>query len=151
MPYTQAFRDGVFVRHGWTQTRPQQCICSMAFFLPHVLSSPTGGFPAIRHNGLRDVTARLPSRLLDEVAYNVVVEPGLQPLSGERFRHRTAIREDGARLDIAPSGVAGLGEPILMRFGCSTFRLAQIWLTLSLHYIWQTCRVEASTLRGARS
>ena len=35
------------------------------------------------------------------------MEPGLQPLSGERFRHRTAIREDGARLDVAASGVWG--------------------------------------------
>eukprot|EP00117_Sycon_ciliatum_P016660 scpid78988/ scgid15991/ len=69
----------------------------------HALSCPTGSYPALRHNELRDVTASL----LNEVAHNVVMEPGPQPLAGERFHHRTAIREDGARLDVAASGVWG--------------------------------------------
>ena len=69
----------------------------------HALSCPTGGYPAIRHNPIRDLTASL----LQEVATDVSVEPPLQPLSGERLHLRSAIREDGARLDVAASGVWG--------------------------------------------
>eukprot|EP00117_Sycon_ciliatum_P035479 scpid84964/ scgid26885/ len=100
MLHTQAFRDGVLVRYGWTPPHlPQQCVCGMAFCLLHAQSCLTRGYPAMRPNELRNVTASL----LDEVAYHVVVEPGLQPLSGERF----AIREDGTLLEVVASGVWG--------------------------------------------
>ena len=38
-----------------------------------------GGFPTIRHNEVRDLTADL----LTEVCYDVEVEPKLQELTGE--------------------------------------------------------------------
>ena len=38
--------------------------------------------------------------LLNEVCHGVGTEPSLQPVTGEQFEHRTANREDGARLDI---------------------------------------------------
>ena len=38
-----------------------------------------GGFPTIRHNEIRDLTASL----LTEVCHNVAAEPHLQPLNGE--------------------------------------------------------------------
>ena len=41
--------------------------------------------------------------------HDVVVEPDLQPVTGERFAHRTAITGGGARLDVAASGVWGAG------------------------------------------
>ncbi len=61
----------------------------------------TGGFPTIRHNEIRDITASL----LTEVCHNVATEPSLQTLSGEILNHRTANKEDGARLDIRARGV----------------------------------------------
>ena len=45
--------------------------------------------------------------LLGQVARDVCVEPILQPLTGESLAHRTAISDDGARLDVAASGVWG--------------------------------------------
>ncbi len=41
--------------------------------------SHMGGFPTLRYNELRDMTASL----LTEVCSNVATEPHLQPLSGE--------------------------------------------------------------------
>ena len=35
------------------------------------------------------------------------MEPHLQPVTGEAFRHRTAVTEEQARLDVAASGVWG--------------------------------------------
>ena len=59
-----------------------------------------GGFPTIRHNEIRDITASL----LTEVCSNVATEPHLQPLSGETFRLASANTDDGARLDIRARG-----------------------------------------------
>ena len=47
---------------------------------------PKGGFPILRHNEVRDITADL----LSEICHDVEVEPKLQPLTGERLSHRTA-------------------------------------------------------------
>ncbi len=58
--------------------------------------SPKGGFPTIRHNELRDLTASL----LTKVCHNASTELRLQPLSGESLPHRSAITTDNARLDI---------------------------------------------------
>ena len=62
-----------------------------------------GGFPTIRHNEVRDLTARL----LSEVCHNVTTEPHLQPLTGESMRHRSAITTDNARLDVSMCGFWG--------------------------------------------
>ena len=56
-----------------------------------------GGLPIVRHNEVRDTVAGW----MGEVCNNTTVEPALQPISGEVFRHATAISEEGARLDIA--------------------------------------------------
>ena len=55
-----------------------------------------GGFPTIRHNEIRDITATL----LTEVCHNVATEPPLQPLTGETLTARSANTNDNARLDI---------------------------------------------------
>ena len=68
--------------------------------ISHALSCPTGGYPTIRHNELRDTTAKL----LKEVCQDVTVEPTLQPLSGEQLLGRTSNKEDNARSDIAAYG-----------------------------------------------
>ena len=57
----------------------------------------------MRHNEIRDITALL----LTEVCHGVTIEPHLQPLSGEILSHRSAITEDGARLDVAMYGFWG--------------------------------------------
>ena len=59
-----------------------------------------GGFPTIRHNEIRDITASL----LTEVCSNVATEPHLQPLSGETFRLASSNTDDGARLDVRARG-----------------------------------------------
>ena len=98
------FRDGIHLRYNWLPPRlPSSCGCGSAFSVSHALSCPTGGFPTLRHNEVRDVTASL----LKRVANNVAVEPHLQPVTGEQFRHRCTIKEDQARLDVAASGIWG--------------------------------------------
>ena len=67
------------------------------------MSCPTGGFPTIRHNELRDLCAQV----LTEVCHNVATEPTLEPLQGESFRLASTSTADGARLDIAASGFWG--------------------------------------------
>ena len=44
---------------------------------------------------------------MSEVCHSVGVEPSLQPVTGEHFEHRTANREDGARLDIVAQSFWG--------------------------------------------
>lgn len=93
-----AFRDAICLRYGWQPTHlPSHCICGHHFTVEHALICSRGGFPSIRHNELRDITAGF----LSEICHNVGTEPPLQPLSGEQLTYRTANREDGARLDIA--------------------------------------------------
>ena len=69
----------------------------------HALSCPKGGFPSIRHNEVRDLTATL----LTEVCHNVSIEPDLQPLTGEQLSLATSNRAEGARLDVAANGFWG--------------------------------------------
>ena len=67
------------------------CVCRQLFTIAHALSSPTTGYPSIRHNELRDITADL----LKELCSNVTVEPPLQSLTGEMLSMRTSIRGAG--------------------------------------------------------
>ena len=47
--------------------------CGSKFSIEHALSCPKGGFPSIRHNEVRDLTATL----LTDVCHDVKVEPDL--------------------------------------------------------------------------
>ena len=99
-----AFKDALALRYGWLPSNiPLHCVCGSSFTVEHVLSCPRGGFPIIRHNEIRDVTATM----LTEVCHDVLVEPDLQPLSGEVLARASSIRTDGARLDIAVNGLWG--------------------------------------------
>ncbi len=82
---------------------PDNCFCGTKFSIEHSLSCPKGGFPTLRHNEIRDLTAKL----LTEVCHDVRIEPVLQPLTGEILSGASAITSDGARLDIAASGFWG--------------------------------------------
>ena len=64
------------------------------------LSCPKGGFPSIRHNEIRDLTADL----LTEVCNDVHIEPDLQPVEREVLTGSSANGQDGARLDISANG-----------------------------------------------
>ena len=91
------FRDALCLRFGWQPSSlPLVCICGKSFTVEHALSCSCGGYPSIRHNELRDITATL----LTEVSNNVGIEPVLQKLSGEHLTQKTSISSDDARLDI---------------------------------------------------
>ena len=76
---------------------PLNCACGTHFPIKHVLSCPKGGYPSIRHNEIRNLTAAL----LSEVCHKVSTEPHLQPMTGEVMIGLSANIQDGARLDIA--------------------------------------------------
>ncbi len=99
-----AFRDAVCLRYGWSvPDLPSTCVCGSVFTVSHSLHCPTGGFPTIRHNELRDLLAGL----MSEVCPDVSTEPLLLPLSGETMTLRSASTDAEARLDISARGFFG--------------------------------------------
>ena len=89
------------IRYNWNlPPLPSECICGDEFNISHALSCKKGGFVTLRHNELRDITAKL----LDEVCVDVKREPRLIALNGEQMRYKTANRSDEARLDISATG-----------------------------------------------
>ena len=74
------FHDALCLRFGWQPVNlPQTCVCGKPFCVEHAFTCTCGGFPSIRHNEVKDLTASL----LSEVCSDVGVEPALQPLDGE--------------------------------------------------------------------
>ena len=91
------FCDAVALRYGWTpQNLPSNCVCGRSNTVEHALSCPNGAFPTIRHNDIRDLTAKL----MSEVCHDVTTEPSLKPLNGESLSLRTSNRDASSRLDI---------------------------------------------------
>ena len=102
--HKSAFRDALSLCYGWpVKNQPSHCSCGNPFSIEHSLSCKTGGYPALRHNEVRDLTASW----LTEVCHGVAVEPHLQSLSGEQLSYSSAITEDRARLDVAMYGFWG--------------------------------------------
>ena len=76
------FRDALCLRYDWSLSNiPRQCHCGKIFSVDHAMICPTGGFPTLHHNEIRDLTASL----LSEVCHSVAIEHSLQPLNGERL------------------------------------------------------------------
>ena len=75
---------------------PEKCVCGSSFTVEHALTCNRGGFSFLRHNEIRDFSAKM----LTEVCPNIGIEPELRPLTGENLTLRTANRQDEARLDI---------------------------------------------------
>ncbi len=75
---------------------PSHCICGRQFTVEHALNCPRGGFPSIRHNEIRDITADL----LSEVCHSVGTEPNLQPGNALFLMHgcSTPLRKAIAKL-----------------------------------------------------
>ena len=70
------------------------CVFVGSFTVDHALSCPSGGFPIIRHNEVKDLTADL----MSEVCHDVQTELDLQLITGEIFSRASVNKEDGARL-----------------------------------------------------
>ena len=99
-----AFHDAMALRYGWSPSNlPSKCDCGNHFTVEHALSCAKGGFPSIRHNEIRDLTANL----LTEVCSEVCIEPNLQPTTSDQLSGATANSHDGARLDVSANGVWG--------------------------------------------
>ena len=72
-----AFRDALCLRYGWRPSHlPSHCVCGQHFTIEHALSCSRGGFPSIRHNEIRNITADL----LGGVCHSVGTELSLQPV-----------------------------------------------------------------------
>ena len=96
------FRDSLRLRYGWEiPDLPRSCVCGSRNTIEHTLDCKRGGFVSLRHNDLRDTEARL----LDEIAYDVQIEPELQDLSENIQLAPGSNTAQGARLDIAARGV----------------------------------------------
>ena len=99
------FRDAVCLRYGWPLPHLHtDCICGTSFIVQHAFTCSHGGYPTLRHNEIRDLTAQL----MSEVCPDVATEPTLQPVSNERFFHRSANTECGALLDVRAQGFWGV-------------------------------------------
>ena len=93
----QQFWDSICLRYAWEISKlPTTCSCGSKFDIQHSMSCKKGGFLTIRHNDLRDLTAKI----LSEVCYDTENEPTLVPLSGEDLSNRTANRSNEARPDV---------------------------------------------------
>ena len=98
------FHDALALRYGWTPPKlPYKCECGNGMSVEHALSCAKGGFPIIRHNEIRDLTATLLTKVCSEFS----IEPELQPVMPQQLTGATANAQDGARLDISANGVWG--------------------------------------------
>ena len=106
LPYTKApsethcVSDMAVIHHTYLLT-VSVAVSSMWNMPSAVQEEP--GLPSIRHNEIRDITASL----MSEVCHAMGTEPCLQPVTEERLTHRTANREEGARLDIVAQNFWG--------------------------------------------
>ena len=90
------FWDAINLRYGWTLPNiPDHCVCGESFSPDHAMICRHGGLTFVRHNEIRDITVEW----LDLVCHDVVIEPPLQPLTGENVIPATANRQDDARAD----------------------------------------------------
>ena len=95
------FWDAIHLRYGWTLPNiPDHCVCGECFSPDHAMICCHGGLTFVSHNGIRDIT----DEWLERVCHDVVIEPPLQPLTGENVVPATANRQDDARADIHARG-----------------------------------------------
>ena len=94
------FRDAIRLPYDWPIPDTQSvCVCGVRFTVDHAMICKRGGFIIQRHNELRDLEAEL----LKMVCYDVEVEPGLQPVTGEELIGGANQSHD-ARLDVHAKG-----------------------------------------------
>ena len=86
---------------GSSEAFPRNVAVVKVFIVSHAMHCAKGGFPHVRHNEIRDTF----EKLLDEICFDVEIEPTLQPRQGETFSKKSTSYEDDARLDIKANGL----------------------------------------------
>ena len=110
--HESAFQDGIALHYDWLPLcTPANGACGKSFSVEHALSCPKGGLPSIRHDEIRDLTAKL----FTEVCSQIATEPELQPVPQDELSLCIANVQEGARLDITVNGfgAGGQGEHLL--------------------------------------
>ena len=93
----QNFCDSVSLRYGWEVSKlSTMCPCGSKFHIQRSISCKKGSFVIIRHNDLRELTAKT----LSEVCNDKEIEPKLVPLSGGDLSNRPENRSNEARFDL---------------------------------------------------
>eukprot|EP00116_Pleurobrachia_bachei_P005637 sb/3465899/ len=95
----QEFCDSMSLRYCLElEGRPPNCPCGKPNTTDHSLSCHLGGYVQLRHIEIRDLTANL---LKEAGCRGVSREPHLLPITGEKFRLKSANTANDARLDVA--------------------------------------------------
>ena len=93
--HKSTFRDALALRYDWQPiSAPSTCGYGAKFSIEHVLFCPKGGFPSIRRNEIRDLTANM----LTEVCSDVCVTTNHRRTA---YTGASSNIQDGAPLDIA--------------------------------------------------
>ena len=93
----QQFHDSICLRYNYSiKLAAKVCACGEPYSVNHCLTCKKGGYVTLRHNSLRDLLAEL----LEEICKDVVIEPPLLPLTGEKLPPGSNL-SDGARLDVS--------------------------------------------------
>lgn len=99
------FRDAMCLRTGREpKGLPTTCGCGERFNAAHSMTCMRGGFRGVMHNEVQEV---IYYGCKEAGFTNVVREPVLQKLDGEKFHYASANSEDEARSDIAVVGFWG--------------------------------------------
>ena len=68
------FCDALCLRYGWLPPHlSSHCVCGSEFTVEHTLQCKHGGFPSMRHNEVRDITAHL----LTETSHGRTISTGI--------------------------------------------------------------------------
>ena len=95
------FQDALALRYNKPiRNLPSKCPCGALFTTTHAMNCHRGGFVNARHDNIRD----LECELLKSVVRDVECEPTLQPVINRQGYKKTAILDNGARLDIRARG-----------------------------------------------
>ena len=99
--FFEDFHDHIHLRYCWPlDNLLPTCPCGANFTIDHAQTCKLSGFIHMRHN---DPTTFL-TQCMKEVHQDVELEPPLQLLTGETFRHQTANNNPDARADIRVRG-----------------------------------------------
>ena len=96
----QEFKDAILLRYNYTiHNMSRTCPCGELNSTDHSLTCKLGGYISLRHNTVRDTVAYFLSRTCKDV----VTEPKLLPLNGEKLPKQSNTQND-ARLDVSCRG-----------------------------------------------
>ena len=97
----QEFNDAVCLRYNMKiKDTAKRCVCDEINTINHSLTCKRGGYVSLRHNSLRDTTAKI----LQTTCRDVVIEPTLLPTAGVVLPPGSNTA-DNARLDVSARSV----------------------------------------------